>query len=435
MVTQWFEEAAPDYRWRDRELPRPVLFLGFLCYALDGFGNLAHALSDAATTLRPDRMPRSLSPGSVTPARNRLPLEVFIQARRHVLHLADEARPPSPIAGFRVLCLDGTAFTLADTPENEAAYGRMLGGTRKAAFCSMRSVLVMDAANHLFVAERHGACDRTSEASLADDGLLEKVIKPGVLLEADRLFLSYRRIKHITALGGDALMRAKKNLRLPVIKELPDGSYLSRMYDGTKDKDRDRDAIAVRVISYSVIDARGERKEFRLVTTVLDHERLPARVAADGYHLRWREETGIRELKWMRERFRIPHCPGKSPESVEQEYEATLLAHSALRCLMAFAAKEHGGDPARLSLSGTRAALARFFARLPQVRPEYMGQWMRALLKDIARQKLPPPNGRVCPRAVKPKIARYPSKRRWPEPLSIYPCYRLQLRQNTCHKP
>ncbi len=434
LVVQWFEEASPDYQWRDRLLPRPVLFLGFLLYTLEGFGNLAHAFSDATARLRPDQMPHSLSQGSVSPARNRLPLEVLTTAWQYVLRLVSEATPPSPIEGYSVLCLDGTTFSLADTPENEAAFGRLSGGGGKAAFCSVRSVLVMDAASHLFVAERHGACDRRSEASLADE-LLGAVINPGVLLEADRLFLSYRRLKRITALGGDALIRAKKNLHLPVLKELSDGSYLSRMYDGTKDKDRDRSPIQVRVISYAVVDAQGERKEFRLVTTVLDHKRLPVKVAARGYHLRWREETGIRELKWLRERFRVPHCPGQSPASVEQEYAGMLLAHSILRCLMAFSAKENGADPTRLSLSGTRAALNRFFARLPHVPPEHMGLWLTALLEDIARLKLPAPNGRVCPRTVKPKICRYPSKRRSIEPALSYPCYRLELRQIPQQQP
>ncbi|MCK6438764.1 MAG: hypothetical protein L6Q71_01015 [Planctomycetes bacterium] len=73
-MLQWYDEAAPSVEYRDRELPRPALFPGMLVYAMHGYGNLSHAFSDAASSLRPDKLPATLSNGSVTNARRHPPL-------------------------------------------------------------------------------------------------------------------------------------------------------------------------------------------------------------------------------------------------------------------------------------------------------------------------------------------------------------------------
>lgn len=433
LVLQWYADAAPSVQYRDRELPRPAVFLGILMYAFDGFGNLSHAFSDAASSLRPDKLPVTLSNGSVTNARRRLPFPILQCAWEHVRSLVNRDATPSPIKGFRVLCLDGTDFSVADTPENRATYGVPGSRAEAAAFPVMQAALVMDAATHLFIAERHGPYGRASEQSLAD-AMFEEMVEPGVLLEVDRGLVSYERLRRVRELGGDMLARISAKWKLPVLDVLDDGSFLSavRGASGRNARSTPRgthpDDLLVRVIEYHVCDDQGNAHAFRLVTTVLDPGRLPAQAAARGYHVRWGIEVGIREVKWLRERFRIPLFPGKSKDSVEQEYMALLLSHSVLRCAMAVAAQEHGLDPTRLSLSGTLAVLERYLPVLRSATPRDLRDIAARMLRDIARQKLPKPNGRVCPRVVKKWHRQFPAKRR-SQPTSTYPDHRLELKE------
>ena len=435
LVLQWYDEADRSVQYRDRDLPRPVVFLGLLKYAVNGFGNLGHAFADAALELQPEEFPLHLSKGSVTQARRRLPVEVLRRAYAHIGTLVDECRFASPIKGFRVLCLDGTDFAVADTPENREVYGLPGSRTGETAFPLIQAALVMDAATHLFVAERHGAYGRQSETALADN-MLAEVVESGVLLEADRGFASYERIKRVGELGGDMLVRVKRTWILPKLEELEDGSFISaiRGEDARNCRAIPRGEhpsdLRVRVIEYCVCESGGKVREFRLVTTVLDPRKLPASTAVQGYHIRWGIEVGIRELKWLRERFRIPQFPGKSRASVEQEYWGLLLAHSVLRCAMAFAAKAHKLDPTRLSLSGTRAVLERYLPHLRRLPPADMPEWIARMFRAIAREQLPVPNGRSCPRVVKKWRRAFPSKQR-SQPTSTYPDYRLELREST----
>lgn len=432
LVLQWYDDTAPSVEYRDRELPRPAVFLGILMYAFDGFGNLSHAFSDAASSLRPDKLPVTLSNGSVTNARRRLPLPILRCAWEHIRGLVNRDAFPSPIKGFRVLCLDGTDFSVADTLDNRATYGVPGSRAETAAFPVMQAALAMDAATHLFITERHGPYGRASEQSLAD-AMLEEIVKPGVLIEVDRGLVSCDRLRRVRELGGDMLARVGAKWKLPVLDVLDDGSFLSAARgEGARNarstpRGKHPDDLLVRVIEYRVCDDHDVVHEFRLVTTVLDPRLLPARTAAEGYHLRWGIEVGIREVKWLRERFRIPLLPGRSEASVEQEYMALLLSHSVLRCAMAFAAQKHGLDPTRLSLSGTLAVLERYLPVLRSAKPRHLWEIAARLLRDIARQKLPKPNGRVCPRVVKKWRRQFPAKRR-SKPTSTYPGHRLELK-------
>lgn len=427
LILQWFDETHHGRVWRDRRLPRPVLFLGALLHALHGRGNFAHAMDEAAQLLRPDVPWQAISAGSVTPARQRLDAEVLELGRRHIVGLYEEVGAPSPMPPFRVLCVDGTTFSVADSKAN-AALGYPGCAKGLSGNPSLRACFVMDAASHLFIEAVRAGYRQASEQELGD-WAIAMTAEPGVLFELDRGYYSVNRLRTIVAASAHALCRVPRQVKLPVLKRLPDGSYLSFVRDNNASRKAPcgsyDDDLLLRVIEYDIVDISGERREFRLVTTVTDWRRLPARQAALGYHLRWREEVGIRELKWMKKRFAHPGFNGMSPPIVAQEFEAMLLAHASVRLLMALAAKEHGQDPTRLSLSGAIAVIGRFLQVAPNLPPGEAYQW---LTRELARQKLPQPNGRVCPRAIKSKRTKFPSRPRG-SPCSSYPRLQLKLKR------
>ncbi len=84
---------------------------------------------------------------------------------------------------------------------------------------------------------------------------------------------------------------------LPCEKRLPDGSYLSRIYASDKHRRRKANGIVVRGVEYRLEGVEGAEPLYRLVTSILDHERAPRGELAALYHERSEIETAFDELK------------------------------------------------------------------------------------------------------------------------------------------
>jgi len=85
-----------------------------------------------------------------------------------------------------------------------------------------------------------------------------------------------------------------------------------------------------------------------VITTILDPEDVTAPEVAAAYNERWEYEISLKEI----ENQMLEPGAGlrsKSPELVRQELWGLLLAHYAIRSLMAEAAHSAGIDPDRLS--------------------------------------------------------------------------------------
>ena len=183
-----------------------------------------------------------------------------------------------------------------------------------------------------------------------------------MLVIADRGFYSFQLCAEFMATGTDLLFRVVSGLKLSVLEPLPDGSYLSVVNSKSTRSSgfqiplsaagdpRHATHIPVRVIEYTVTDSAASREPevFRLITTILDPDDLAATELAAAYHERWEYEISLKEIETQMLE------PGsglrsKSPEMVRQEMRGLLLAHYAVRALMAQAAESAGLDPGRLS--------------------------------------------------------------------------------------
>jgi hypothetical protein len=168
-----------------------------------------------------------------------------------------------------------------------------------------------------------------------------------MLLMADRGFTSHELWQTASATGADLLWRATNVFSLPVLHELPDGSYLSHLIR------KGHQPIAVRVIEYTIDDGRApEDEHYRLVTTLLDPGQAPALELAELYAQRWEFETALDELKTHQRGAKVV-LRSKSPDGVEQEVWGFLLVHWAIRDLMHTAALDGDVDPDRVSFIRT----------------------------------------------------------------------------------
>jgi hypothetical protein len=253
--------------------------------------------------------------------------------------------------GWRVLAVDGTTLDVADTPANQAAFGRPATHRgERTAFPQVRVVAVAECGTHAIVDAAMGPLAK-GETTLAA-GLLGPggVLGAGTLLLADRLFVDAALWRTAAATGAQLLWRTKTNAVLPVLETFSDGSYLSQIAAATDRRHRVTPTV-VRVVEYSLGKDPGRHRQaapYRLLTTILDPAKAPAADLAALYHQRWEFETTLDELKTHQRGPKVV-LRSRSPEMVAQEVWAHLLVHHAIRRLMHQAALDHQVDPDRLS--------------------------------------------------------------------------------------
>ncbi|WP_393086177.1 IS4 family transposase [Streptomyces sp. LN704] len=285
-------------------------------------------------------------------ARQRLgsePLQVLFAATAKPM--ATESTPGAFWRGLRLLAVDGTCWDVADTEANQAAFGRPGSGrgTGRSAFVQVRMAALVEVGSHAVLDAELVGC-RAGEVTLV--GRLPRSCGPGQLVLADREFLGVPLWRAFTATGADLLWRVPANRVLPVRRLLRDGSWLSHIHAGTDGAKRD--PVEVRVLAYQLKDTADTAAagDYRLVTSLLDARRYPARQLAALYRERWEIESVFAEIKTQQRGARVV-LSSKTPDGVLQQIWAHLLVHHALRELMLRTAATRQLDPDRVSFTET----------------------------------------------------------------------------------
>jgi hypothetical protein len=248
---------------------------------------------------------------------------------------------------------------------------------------------------------------------------LLRFLREDMLLLWDRGFLSYALVQRVRQRRAHLLARVKNGLVFRPLRRLRDGSYVAKLYPSPRHRDRDAGGVRVRVIEYTLKDPGrpGSGQKQRLLTTLPDARRHPAKRLIVLYHERWEEELAIDELKThQRER---PVLRSETPAGVLQEIAGLLLAHYVVRVLMSEAARPKGLPPRRLSFTGTLKVLR---CRLPECPKSRQGlqRWYEDLLAEVGEEVLPERRNRINPRVIKRKMSNWrkkrPEHRRCPQP-------------------
>jgi hypothetical protein len=397
------------------------------------------------------RVPATTALSGVRARVGEKPLESVF--RRLSSPLSPGRSPWSHLGGLLVVAVDGTTIGVADSPGNAAAFGKPGFGTKprgggdagpgQGAYPAMRLVVLMACGTRALIDAAFGPVrgKGTGEATLAA-GVLPGSLRPGMLLLADRNFYSYRLWRAAAATGAELLWRVTGDMHLPVVRELPDGSWLTHVNDPRavqarlrKNGQRRRRSscvlgpetgplpgITVRVIEFVLAVTAGDgavrTERYRLITTVTSWQALPAAELAACYARRWAIETGFAELKTcLRGPGRL--LRGRSPDLARQELWAYLAIYQALRILIARAAARDGTDPGRISFTAALHAVQRTMTAGPEGRAAALD----ATETEISSCLVPRREGRVSPRAVKATRAAYPSRNSHPGPISQHATY------------
>jgi hypothetical protein len=334
---------------RERDLPAPIVayyVIALALYMRSSYREVLRCLLEGVQwLLDPSAQIQVPGKSGISQARSRLgvaPVKKLYEAV--VAPIAEKRTRGAWYRQWRLVSLDGSTLDVADTAENEQAFGRPGASRGSSAYPKIRFVGLLESGTHVLWAARMDKY-KTDEITLA--GAVVPALRKGMLCLADRFFPAYHLWRKAAQTGADLLWRVRKNARLEVDKRLADGSYLSRIYRSTPDRRNGRKAV-VRVIEYRLKDVPGAEWIYRLITTILDPKLATAKELAALYHERWEIETALDELKTHLRGAQIV-LRSKTPELVQQEFYGLLMAHFAIRGLMHEAALQADEDPDRLS--------------------------------------------------------------------------------------
>jgi len=287
------------------------------------------------------------SKSAISQARTRLGPEVMRRLAQRVLRpLAAPGAPGAWYRERRVMALDGSCLDVADEQANAQFFGYPTAVRGQSAFPQARVLGLVECGTHAVVAADIAPYARSEKAMAAQ--VLPDWLRKDMLLLADRGFYSFKLWQLAAGSGAALLWRVSATLKLPAQQVLGDGSYLSTVYDSSADSAR-RHGTTVRVIEYALHNAATPTENsYRLITTLLDADQAPGLELAALYHERWEIESVFDEFK-THLRGASTVLRSKTPDLVQQELWGLLLAHFAVRQLMAQAAWQQQLDPDRLS--------------------------------------------------------------------------------------
>lgn len=354
-----------------------------------------------------------LADSSWADRRARLPWEVFADVMARVLRpRATAAEHPDAFwRGWRLLALDGTQFSLTNTPQVRRTQRKARSRRGAAAFAKLGSTVLLELGLHNPVAAAI-AREQESEWELASQLLTHL---PGdALLLGDRLYgcgafaaLAWAACERV---GSHFLFRVSSVAKPALVERLRDGSRLVGVpvYAGGGSS-RVVDVLPLREIRVRVGRPGYRATTVRLWTSLLDPETAPAQELGELYARRWEHELYYREVK--RQLRKTDVLQSHTPETGAQEIAALILASAVI-------AEERAGIA-----DGDTPTLRVSFARVLRVMTAI---WVaidlgRGILTEdqIAeivdrgraqlRQSLTPPRrSRSCPRAVRQPVTGWP---------------------------
>lgn len=352
---------------------------------------------------------RGVAASAVPQARARLGAEPV----QHLFELTAErwgmrAAASDRWRGLSLFGLDGTCLRIADTPENEAAFGRPGTGRASSGYPQVRLVGLMALRSHALAGMSVGGY-KAAELALVEP--LWAKLPDRSLTVVDRGFLSWWPLHQLQQRGAERhwLIRARARLNWTEVKRLGPGDYL---VDIDADSARRRHpempkTIRARVLSYQV---KGHRPQ-KLITSMLEPDKYPAKEVVELYHERWELELGYDELKThMLEREES--LRSRTPEGVLQEIAGIGIAYNLVRVEMARVAAELDVAPTRISFRHALVMIRNFSLAAWSTSPGAIPRRLGSLDLDFRLLLLPPRRAeRRYPRHVKIKMSGYARNR------------------------
>jgi hypothetical protein len=310
-------------------------------------------------------------------ARGRLPLAVLQTLLQRVgAALRTTLDDAGRWCGHRTFHVDGSAFSMPDTPELQKEFGQP-GGQRVGCGFPVAHLLTLFHAGTGFLMKVLTAPLRTHD--MAQAALLHPELEEGDVLIGDRAFSSYA---HLALLRQRKLHGVFRMHQRQIVdfrpyraynrpgekpqKGRPTSCWLQRLgqrdqlveyfkppaasrpaWMSTEDYEALPASILVRELRYRVPRVRRTR-EVTLATTLLDAAAYPAKELAQLYSQRWKIETNLRHLKQTM-KMDVLRC--ETVQGVLKELTVFALVYNLVRAVMAEASRRQQVPVERISFA------------------------------------------------------------------------------------
>jgi IS5 family transposase len=397
------------HRWRERQLGPATTVKMFLLQIL--FGNVA-------CRFVPHLAGKQVSGSAYCDARARLPLAALeILLTRCTDRMAAAAAATGRWLGHRLLLVDGSGFSMPDSPELGNHFGHSGNQARGCGFPTARWLALMHFGS--------GLIEKVLTAPLNSHDLsrvqqLHPELEAGDVLLGDRAYGSFGHLALLVSRGLHGIFRAHQQLIIdftphrphlrqhgsPNPEHRPRSRWIQSLgeLDQLVEWSRPRSAppwlsrrawaalpqaLQVRELRYTIARRGFRVHTVTLVTTLLDPARYPKEKIAQAYGLRWTIETAFGHLKTTM-KMNVLHC--QTVQGVLKELTMFVLVYNLVRMTVLEAAQRQGVKPDRISFADALHWLA-------TAQP---GE----ALPDLAINPLRP--HRVEPRCVKRRPKKFP---------------------------
>jgi hypothetical protein len=377
---------------------------------------------------------RAFSGSAFCQARARLPLAVFRALLRAMVRaVIPDTKAIGRWRGHRTFLVDGSSFSMPDTPALQAHFGQPGNQAKGCGFLVAHLLALFHAGTGLLL-EVTAAPLRTQDIA----GLVGVLgwLTAGDVLVADRGFCSFASLALVMSRGIPAVFRLHQKQIVdftpgraharPGQKRVPKGIPRSRWlraygltdqlveyFKPVERPDRMSEAeyralpesIVVRELRYRIEVPGFRTQEVTLVTTLIDAELYPADALAELYGTRWRVEE---RLKGLKQTMKMDVLKCMTVDGVLKELTMSALAYNLVRVTMCRAAGGQGVVADRVS----------FLDALRWLRDAEAGEGMPELVVNPERP------GRYEPRC----------KKRRPKPYDRMRVPRAELRKRLREK-
>ena len=352
--------------WRDCLLTPFAILHWFLLQVLHGNTALNHVTLLAG---------RAFTDSAYCQARARLPLALFRAVLRHLVRaLVPQTETDGLWRGHRTFLIDGSSFSMPDTPALQEHFGQPGGQSPGCGFPVARILALFHAGTGLLL-DVTAAPLRTHEMARVDG--VHPTLKPGDVLVGDRGFCSFAHLALLLGRGVHAVFRVHQKPLIdftpgrphvrPGAKTASRGRPHSRWVRALGPSDQvvewfkprtrpawltaERYAALPETITVREVRDTVDRPGFRtrvvtLVTTLRDAALYPAEALAELYGVRWRVEGHLKELKQM---MKMDALRCHTVDGVLKELMVYAIVYNLVRVVMGEAARRQGVAVERIS--------------------------------------------------------------------------------------
>ena len=397
--------SVPRRRGRTPRVPLVQLLPALTFHVMSGAGTLSEHFFQLFGA--------PLADSSWSDRRARLPWAIFADLMQRALRPQATRRRHRDAfwRGWRLVALDGTQFSLTNTPQITGAIKKAKTRRGLAAFAKLPTAVLLEIGLHNPLAAAIGRRGQ-SEWDLAHTLLAQ--LPQRALLLADRLYgcaaFAAQARAACQRVGSHFLMRARMYIKPRVLRRLPDGSRIVRVAVREKGRAyRILHWLEVREIRVRVGRKGHRSQEVRLWTSLMDPQTAPALELAQLYARRWEHELYYREVK--RQLRKTDVLQSHTVETAAQEIAALVLASALLATERARAAAGHV-PVLRVSFVKVLELVRPLWLMLDAlddlVTDRQKNQVVRRVYMLMGRCVTAKRRARSCPRAVRQPVTGWP---------------------------